>query len=260
MLSSATIATLADRGIVALPGFFDHDAIAEARARLLAVCRRLGLENDGAWARAVWPTGGLSAHKTREVQRLLVNLVRGPSAQISDLLLTNHYAGEDAFRENGRPHLLFTLPNAEAWFTPHQIWHCDAPRLATGAASGVQLFGFLENVEPGAGGTLVVAGSHRLLNDVGHLPSAQIKQTLAKRSYFRTLFDAEHPDRAALRMHRGREDDIDLGITELCGAPGDAFLMDMRALHTVAPNASSAPRMMFTHRLVTDSVATLYAA
>jgi Phytanoyl-CoA dioxygenase (PhyH) len=258
MMSPESIATLADRGILALPGFFDQGPIAEARERLMDVCRRLGLESNGVWARATWPTGGLTAGKTRDVQRRLTELVRQPSARITAALSENRYAGAEPFQENGRPHLLFTLPNADAWFAPHQIWHCDAPRLASGAASGVQLFGFLDEVGPGAGGTLVVAGSHRLLNHVGPLPSARIKQGVAQWEFFQTLFDPNHSDRAALHGHSGAAGGVELEVVELCGGPGDAYLMDMRALHTVAPNASSRPRMMFTHRLVTPSTAALY--
>jgi ectoine hydroxylase-related dioxygenase (phytanoyl-CoA dioxygenase family) len=71
---------------------------------------------------------------------------------------------------------------------------------------GVQVLTFLSPVGPGAGGTLVAAGSHRLLNDEG----------------------------------------------ELTGAPGGLWLMDMRALHTAAPNASASPRLMMTWRFLRE--------
>jgi len=41
---------------------------------------------------------------------------------------------------------------------------------------------------------------------------------------------------------------------ELCGAPGDAYLVDLRVLHAAAPNASDRPRMMATHRFIREGV------
>jgi hypothetical protein len=43
-------------------------------------------------------------------------------------------------------------------------------------------------------------------------------------------------------------------VVELCGEGGDVFLMDMRLLHTLAPNASRVPRLMATQRFVLDSI------
>jgi hypothetical protein len=38
------------------------------------------------------------------------------------------------------------------------------------------------------------------------------------------------------------------------GEPGDVFLMDMRMLHTLAPNAAHVPRMMVTQRFVLEAL------
>ena len=39
-----------------------------------------------------------------------------------------------------------------------------------------------------------------------------------------------------------------LQVMEVTGAPGDAWLMDLRVLHASAPNAGDRPRVMVTHR------------
>ncbi|MFN9032995.1 MAG: hypothetical protein ACK5WU_04545, partial [Alphaproteobacteria bacterium] len=54
-------------------------------------------------------------------------------------------------------------------------WHTDLPRDEAPDCPGVQAFTFLSPVAPGAGGTLVAAGSHRLLNAQGELRSKEIK-------------------------------------------------------------------------------------
>ncbi len=64
----------------------------------------------------------------------------------------------------------------------------------------------------------------------------------------------EFSKRAGLMSKSHREGDVDLQVVELHGGPGDVFLVDMRVLHTVAPNASRAPRMMFTERFVSEDV------
>jgi ectoine hydroxylase-related dioxygenase (phytanoyl-CoA dioxygenase family) len=41
---------------------------------------------------------------------------------------------------------------------------------------------------------------------------------------------------------------IPLQVMEITGAPGDAWLIDLRVLHAAAPNAGDQPRVMLTHR------------
>ena len=48
--------------------------------------------------------------------------------------------------------------------------------------------------------------------------------------------------------------DVALEVVELTGSPGDAYLTDLRLLHTGAPNATNCPRMMATHRFVREDV------
>ena len=114
----------------------------------------------------------------------------------------------------------------------------------------MQLLAFLDTVEPGGGGTLVVAGSHRLLNEGQLVPTGDVPRRLRQEDFFRPLYAEtdDAADRVKLLNHTGVVGDVPLQVTELTGAPGDAYLIDLRVLHTAAPNASSRPRMMATHR------------
>ncbi|MCA6288210.1 MAG: phytanoyl-CoA dioxygenase family protein [Phenylobacterium sp.] len=141
-----------------------------------------------------------------------------------------------------RPRLLWSLPAI--------LWHTDVPRAPQAGCPGVQVFTFLSPVGPGAGGTLVAAGSHRLLNDEGELRSKAIKARLRALPPFARLMDPDHPDRPAAPGPLGEADGVPIEVVELTGAPGDLLLMDMRALHTAAPNASAAPRLMMTWRFL----------
>ena len=58
------------------------------------------------------------------------------------------------------------------------------------------------------------------------------------------LYPAELRARTARLMHPAHPDRP--------AAPGDLWLMDMRALHTAAPNASEAPRLMMTWRFLRE--------
>ena len=83
-----------------------------------------------------------------------------------------------------RPQLLFTAPNADHWELPHMVWHIDVPRLGKIGCPGVQMFTFIDQVDPGGAGTVVAAGSHKYVNDQGKVKSTQVK---SKRRLFPVL-------------------------------------------------------------------------
>ena len=145
--------------------------------------------------------------------------------------------------------LLFTLPGTESWFVPADIWHLDLPRLKDPGIPGVQVFTFLDRVEPGGGGTLVLGGSHHLLNDQGFIRSKDIKKQLLETSYFKWLFDKNRGVISDVQDSIGVVEGQTLSVIEMTGEPGDVYFMDLRALHTPAPNASDTARMMLTYRL-----------
>ena len=146
--------------------------------------------------------------------------------------------------------LLFTLPNATQWTVPHALWHVDLPRFPESDPPGVQIFTFLDTVLPGGGGTLVVAGSHRLANEGRRIRSAEVKKILKREPYFQALFSEHETDRQRFLDEPVPVGDITLQVVELCGEPGDVFFTDLRLLHTIAPNASRAPRIMLTQRFL----------
>jgi hypothetical protein len=70
----------------------------------------------------------------------------------------------------------------------------------------------------------------------------------------------EEPDRTR-RLMGGRHDadGIELGIVEMTGQPGDAYVTDIHTVHCVAPNAQDQPRMMLAaifRRILTDATPT----
>ena len=151
---------------------------------------------------------------------------------------------------------LVTFPErGRAWDVPKNQWHLDFP--ARGGANelpGVRVLGFIAPVEVGGGGTVVVTGSHRLVEHLvrkglahdGHSPV--IRDSLASaHPWFRRLWSetALDEDRVRCFMTDGENiDGVNVRVEELTGATGDVILMHPWAFHAPAPNCSLRPRMM----------------
>jgi hypothetical protein len=241
-------------GVLRLKGLLRVDSLRRAREAVLRPLERLGLWKDGAWRlgdapRPRWPDSGLKTSKVIGNKHTeLEELIEEPALLAAvDALLDGRTFDRSIYK---RPQVLFTLPNADTWMLPSG-WHVDCPRLASGERPGVQLFAFLDAVEPRGGGTLVIGGSHRLLNDGRFIRTKEIRRFLQHQAFFREVC-AETPVAVpeSVRLPKGVVGDVPLEVVELTGAPGDAWLMDLRVLHVGAPNASNRPRMMVTHRFM----------
>jgi hypothetical protein len=253
-LSPSQRQTFAERGLLRLDELIPDEVVAPARALVLQVLEREGVWRAGAWVAepADW------VEKTR-LFRMLKGPAKSPafkSLQTADLLdaVNQLVDGRAVQPARSHPQLLFTPPGGSAWTVPHKVWHLDVPRLGEVGLPGVQMFSFLDTVAPGAGGTLLVAGSHRLLNDRGRIRSKDVKSRLKQEPYFRELFHPREGDPYRLLAEPGHVGDVELQVVELHGDPGDVYLTDLRLLHTLAPNASRTPRLMVTQRYFLQSL------
>jgi ectoine hydroxylase-related dioxygenase (phytanoyl-CoA dioxygenase family) len=255
--STLTPQQLADfdrRGLLRLPGLLSAERVRRAREYVQERLALVGLWRDGAWRLnnrpgPQWPDSGVKASKVIGNRNPAVEALIDEPALLAavDVLLEARPFDRHLYK---RPQVLFTLPNIDVWTIPTG-WHVDGPRLASGRRPGVQLFACLDTVEPGGGGTLVIAGSHRLLNEGRAVSISDVRRRLCRVDYFRQLYagvqeSAEDPARLLTQV--GSAGDIELAVVELTGAPGDAWLIDLRLLHAAAPNASDRPRLMATHR------------
>lgn len=260
ILTAEQLAEFDRRGVLHLPQFLSIDRAARAREYVQGRLALLGLWRDGHWRledypRPQWPKTGPKASKTignkyADVEALLDEPALGDAV---DALLDGHPVDRQIFK---RPQVLFSLPNTDVWTVPSG-WHVDVPRLASGKRPGVQLFSFLDIVAPGGGGTLIVAGSHRLFNHGRHIAARELRQLLCREAFFRELYSeapAEPERRASLLNRAGVVEGVRLELVELCGVPGDAYLTDLRVLHSGAPNAADRPRLMATHRFMRSDV------
>jgi hypothetical protein len=258
-LTPEQLAEFDRRGILRFPGLLSAERVRSAREYVQSRLAALGLWRDGAFSlgerpRPQWPATGLKASKAIGNKHPAVEGLPDEPALLAavDALLEGRAFDRELFK---RPQVLCSLPNADAWTMPNG-WHVDAPRLASNRRPGVQLFAFLDTVGPGGGGTCVVAGSHRLFNEGRVIAAKELQRLLRREDFFRALYAGQ-----AGAEPVGAVGDVALEVVELTGAPGDAYLVDMRLLHAGAPNATARPRMMATHRFwCTDLVQELAQA
>jgi len=238
-------------GVLRIEGLLTPDGLERARAAVLAPLEALGLWRDGAWTTEACRVSERRLKTPKAIgnrhPELRALLDEAPvQAMIGELL-----DGRRVDRSiQPRPQVLFTLPNAAIWSAPSG-WHADVPRLASGRSHGVQLFVLLDVVEPGGGGTVAIAGSHRLLNLGRHIRMKELRPLLCREPFFRELYSnvpRSAEDSRALMARRAWIEGVEVKVVELTGLPGDLYVTDLRVLHSIAPNAGPRPRLMLTDR------------
>jgi len=130
--------------------------------------------------------------------------------------------------------LLLSPPNQGASTLENLNWHVDIAANPKGPLPGIQAFFLIDDVAPGGGATLALAGSHRV-NTQGMPTSSQLREVL------------KTPGDLRGNLHR-----LGIEIIEMSGRAGDVFLMDLRVLHTPSVNSTKNVRMMATTRFFFD--------
>ena len=263
MLTAAQRDTFKVRGLVRLPDILPTENANRSREEILRLCEKHGFWRDGRWQHHS------PSAQSRLRKRLKGSTVRGGfmSPRVHDCM-AQLVEGADLTQFSSSPELLFSQPsrrdgafNASSGDTAAKPsanrpfpWHVDVPRLSNTGIVGVQVFTFLDTVKPGGGGTAVVTGSHRLLNNCGAVSIEGVNRHLDGEPFFRDLFATRRAEGQQLFAANGRVRGVDLEVVELVGEPGDVYLMDLRALHTRCPNTRPTPRMMIAQRFILASV------
>lgn len=140
------------------------------------------------------------------------------------------------------------------------IWHTDFPYfLPDDRVIGALVFSFVGAVPAGTGGTLVIAGSHKV---VGRFIGANPRLRSAKMKVARRALMSSDPWLKALRDESenwgwngefdAREHSIGgipVAVTELTGEPGDVVIGHPWLVHTPSPNRGDRPRLMRVQRI-----------
>jgi hypothetical protein len=238
-------------GTLRLRGAFGLRAAAEMTERIWALLERAhGMRRDdsSSW-NVTQPTGFQSLTRVGAFDAIASDAL----CEDVDQLLHDW----DRPKHWGAPLVTFPEPQL-AWDVPAAQWHLDFP--ARGARSplpGLRVLAFIDTVEPRGGGTLVLTGSHRLVESLmsaglagsGH--SAEVRDRLAEHhGWLRDLWSNANDHRVRRFIVEGTEiDGHPLRVVELIGAPGDVVLLHPRLFHAPSRNAGKRPRMMVSQSL-----------
>jgi len=268
MLSDEQLAEFDRAGFVRLPAIVPEGDCARIRESLWSALAAHGIARGD---RATW-----TVVQPRHLQALrragALDAIAPPalSGAIDDLL------GPGAWerpRHWGEPLVSFPVPG-EAWRLPRSVWHIDWP--AHGAARppfGVKVLACAADVVPLGGGTLVVAGSHRLVSRflaerprTAPVGSRKMRGALV-RSYdwFRDLCsdsgsNGAVADRAERFMSESAVlDGVAVRVVELTGAAGDVVLFHPWLFHAPSQNCAREPRLVIGHNVQTPRALAVYA-
>lgn len=149
--------------------------------------------------------------------------------------------------------LLVTFPESGPWTLPNN-WHMDCGfERATWPTFAVKLFGFFDTVDPEGGGTMILPGSHRVVERYRDtIPPGTGAGKVNWEPFMR-----HHPwlaelMRGAQRADHGRPlvgqrteiDGVPIEVEEMTGEPGDIVLTHLHVFHSAAPNTTGRPRQM----------------
>ncbi|MBO0692519.1 MAG: phytanoyl-CoA dioxygenase family protein [Acidimicrobiaceae bacterium] len=243
-------ATFADRGVVRLDGAFSRDGATRLGDVIWRYAeRKVGVKHDDP---STWPTGWLP---------ISWKGLKGTTA--FEVALDNRAVATalDAIFDPGgwrRPkpgaQVLFTLPAPGPWALPDS-WHMDCGfEEPTWPVRTVKMFGFFGEVGPCGGGTMLLPGSHRLVDR--YRSAFEEPPGGGKANWQRflrhhpplgdLLTGARQPDLGRSMIgDRYEIDDVPVEVVELTGAPGDVVITHLHVFHAASPNTSDTPRQMF---------------
>src|SRR5262245_36266136 len=246
MLTAEQQAQLGELGIVKVRAFSAAEAAPMQDAVWAELARRHGVRRDGP---ASWRSG--SAYG---LERIAETPTFAPIARVREAIDDLLGAGSWALPKRWGAFLV-TFPGAGAWDVPAAVWHVDfSYAVPEEPLAGVKVFTFLSTVPPRGGGTLVVAGSHRVIREfVKGQPLDELQKTrrtrlrlLARHAWLRELTSPSSPlDRVDRFVERGGTiEGIPVRVVELTGEAGEVVLTHPWVLHCHAPHCGTAPRFM----------------
>jgi hypothetical protein len=257
VLTSAQRAEFEGRGFVRLRAAFSRAEAAAMEARVWRFLeRRYGAQRD---APGSWPAIQATGLRNLRGQHVFEPIGGEETTGALDDLL-----GVGAWKRPSHwGSFLVNFPSSgRTWRVPSAVWHTDFSYVApSGPLFGALLFSFLSDVPPGAGGTAVVAGSHRVIRRfVGARPKRKLEKMkqvrlalLRSDPWLECLASPEEDLERHTRLTTpGCEvDGVPVQVEELSGEAGDVIVGHPWLLHAGAPNCGERPRLMCVQRIRT---------
>jgi len=254
ILTPAELQAFHDDGYVTVRGAFP-------RADALAM--------QDAWWAELAHVHGVHRHDRATWRPVAADLRRAKRDPIQQRLLTPRVAGViDALlgagtwrppRDWGRVLSTFPEPGAQdrPWEIPTFLWHWDSPAAwHLDSLEGLFVVSFIGEVAPRGGGTLILAGSPRLVlrQEAGLTPAQRALPYAARRRLFYDLdpwlgvltgASGLTPEKRTARLEAGAViDGVPVRVVELTGEPGDMVFCHPCIVHCASPNLGDRPRFM----------------
>lgn len=249
---AALVDTFERTGIVKLTGVFPEECAAAMREvvwRGWADTYGARQDDPATWA-AVPRFKTLKAAKRDPIFR---EILGDELTSLADRLL-----GPGWTTSNGFGNLLANFPNVTSWHLPSSdgMWHSDyGYRTPMDPVPGLRIFAVFGDVPAGGGGTLLVEGSHRMVEAFVHAHPdvaggrAKLARSACHSSngWLRELTQGDA--NAAGRIERFMVETTDVEgipakVIEACGRPGDVYVCHPWTIHCAPPNANSQPRFL----------------
>jgi hypothetical protein len=230
-MNSANRNFFAQNGFLKLPSFHSRTRVAAIRASVLDELKRSSHGTGASKSLRRLPVFQQVAQLSSRVK------VHGAheallSPQLLEIIGDVAGPGPSSIQET---QFLLSPPNQGPWTLEGLNWHVDIRAEALARAPGVQAFFLIDDVVPHGGGTLALAGSHRL-QQTGPTSHVRLREAL------RSQGDVVDKLRA-----------FGVTVLEMSGQAGDVYLMDMRTLHSPSINDSRNIRIMATCRCLLTS-------
>lgn len=254
MLTHEQQSEFEQQGFVRLRGVFSRAEAAAMEDRLwTALHRKHGVSRDEVGSWTIPPASGLQPLRTHAV----FQPIGGPALldALDDLIGPGRWEKPKHWGQ-----FLVSFPARAGASRSRASWHTDFPYgLPADRVIGALVLSFLSEVPPRTGGTLAVAGSHRLvarfLDARPGLRAARMK--VARRAllesdpWLKSLCCGWSGEDwvAALPTAEHEIGDIPLRVVELTGEPGDVVVGHPWLLHSPSPNRGERPRFMRVQRI-----------
>ena len=251
VLSPEAIAGFAEQGYVHLPQAFDRAAALAIQDAVWSQMQAAGIDRGD---RSTWPAGAWRGVKDNPELERGIGAPRLCGA-INQLLGPGNWRVPSRW---GGYLISFPQGDIDDWTLTSDNWHWDDTLINHFdiGTTGLFILTLLSEIPAHGGGTLLVAGSHRLIEQYfRRLAPAdqQLKQKPLKERFAQSqpwlaeLTGQTSP--VANRTHRfmaetSEVDGVPVKVIEVIGAPGDAYLCHPAIYHAASPNHAQWPRFM----------------
>jgi hypothetical protein len=243
-------------GVIRLAGAFTADQAAALRSKIWQhVERQAGLRPDDP---AGWPGSPVVNWRALNRDPLFATLTDNEAVMNA---LDKIFGVGGWRRPRPGAQILFSLPEPGPWVLPDG-WHIDCGfDHPVWPVPTVKLFAFVGEVGPCGGGTILLSGTHRLVDRYqkalpGPVGAGRANWTAFLRHHpwlARLLDGADLPGYGRPLVGAVEEvDGVPVQIMELTGSPGDVVIAHQHVFHARTPDTGALPRLMVAkeiHRL-----------